>query len=287
MKALIDGDVIVYWAANAMQTNEYDILNKKGEVLNTQDSKRPANSSLASLQEFSDEPMEISPGRVVLEPWRKCEEYVDNFITKIVKDAKWDDFEVHLSGKTNFRKKVAVTKPYKGNRSGERPYYYLKVRDYLEEKYKASISDNEEADDTLAIAQTEDLDNTVLCTIDKDLWMVEGAKYDFKREESSYVTAYDGIRNFQYQMMTGDRVDNIQGVPKVGEVKAHRLLDANEDVDGAWQSIAEMYKTAYGSNYKTVMLEMGRLLWMRLEVGQMWELPNVLNNVNIKEKANG
>ena len=116
--------------------------------------------------------------------------------------------------------------------------------------------------------------------------MVEGAKYDFKREESSYVTAYDGIRNFQYQMMTGDRVDNIQGVPKIGQVKAHKLLDTFEDVDKAWQEIAKLYKTAYGDNYKTVMVEMGRLLWMRLEVGQMWELPNVLNNTN-KEKANG
>ena len=59
MKALIDGDVLVYWAANAMQTNEYDIINKKGEVIDTQDSKRHANSSLEGLQGFSNEHMEI------------------------------------------------------------------------------------------------------------------------------------------------------------------------------------------------------------------------------------
>ena len=276
MKALIDGDVIVYWAANHAQTNCYDIINKDGDVLATHDTKRHANSGLEDLEAFSDEKMKIVPGEVILKPWRTCEEFIDNFLDKITKASKADSFEVHLSGKDNFRKDIAVTKPYKGNRSGARPFYYQRVRDYLLDKHEALLSVNEEADDTLAIAQTANPDDTVICTVDKDLWMVPGAKYDFKREENSYVTEYDGMRAMQYQMLVGDRVDNIQGVPKVGKVKATKLLDKNDDIDAAWVAIAVEYEKAYGKHYKTVMIEMGRLLWMRRQVREMWELPQII-----------
>ena len=273
MKALIDGDVIVYWAANHAQTNCYDVINSKGEVLSTQDSKRHAQGTMEDLQAFSDEEMEVVSGEVILKPWRVCEEFIDGFLNKIMKESKADSFEVHLSGVDNFRKEIAVTKPYKGNRTGVRPFYYQQVREYLLDKHDALLSINEEADDTLAIAQMVSPDDTVICTVDKDLWMVPGAKYDFKREENSYVTEYDGMRSMQFQMLMGDRVDNIQGVPRIGKVKANKLLEANKEIDDAWIAIAESYKNAYGDDYKIVMIEMGRLLWMRREVNEMWELP--------------
>jgi len=275
-RALIDGDVIVYWGASHSQTNYYDVLNSEGEVLASYDSKRHANSGLEHLSAFSDEEMTIVKGKIVLDPWRDCEAFIDSFLNNITSKAKCDSFEVHLSGPTNFRNDVGTTKPYKGNRTGERPYYYQKVREYLADKYEANISVNEEADDTLAIAQMKDIDNTIICTVDKDLWMVTGGKYDFKKEQASYVTEYDGYRAMQYQMLVGDRVDNIQGVPKVGDVTARKLLSANEDIDDAWVAIATAYKKAYGDEYKTVMVEMGQLLWMRREEGEMWDLPQIL-----------
>lgn len=276
MRALIDGDVIVYQAANHAQTNNYDIVNSKDEVLATHASKRFANQGLDDLMAFSQEELRIEAGRVDLLPWRDCAKYVDSFINDIQKQSKSDSVEVHISGPTNFRKAISVTKPYKGNRKSARPFYYGQVRDYLVDKYQAVVSVNEEADDTLSIAQIADIDNTVICTIDKDLWMVTGAKFNFRKGILNYVTEYDGLRFMQYQMMIGDRVDNIQGVPRVGKVKANKLLDAHEDLDKAWIAIAELYKKAYGDSYKEVMVEMGRLLWMRREVGEMWDLPKVI-----------
>lgn len=276
MKALIDGDVIVYWAANHAQTNYYDIVNAAGDILDTRESKRFANSSLEDLLAFSSEELKVVPGKTVLDPWASCETFIDNFIKSITKKAKCDSFEVHISGTTNFRKEVAVTKPYKGTRSSDRPFYYSKVREYLLDKYEAVLAVNEEADDTLSIAQMLDVDNTVICTIDKDLWMVPGNKYNFKKEEASYVTEYDGMRWMQYQMLAGDRVDNIQGIPRVGDAKANKVLEDNSKIDDAWVAIAGAYKKAYGDDYKTVMIEMGRLLWMRREVGEMWNLPQII-----------
>ena len=294
MRALIDGDIIVYWASNHCQTNYYDVVDKNGDSIKEYDSKRHALDGLEDINALwatQSKIGEISPykvvqGKTVLEPWSECVEFINDFIESVVKKAKADEYELHLSGHTNFRKEIAVTKPYKGNRTGEKPFYYQKVRDYLTNVLGAKTSVDEEADDTLAIAQTNDLENTVICTIDKDLWIVPGAKYDFKREESSYVTEYDGIRHFQYQMLAGDQVDNIQGVPKIGPVKAKKILEDNEDIQDAWNVIRDLYRSSYDYNSDDVMLEMGRLLWMRREVGQMWELPSFTDELK-KEENNG
>ena len=294
MRALIDGDIIVYWASNHCQTNYYDVVDKNGDSIKEYDSKRHALDGLEDINALwatQSKIGEISPykvvqGKTVLQPWSECVEFINDFIESVVKKAKADEYELHLSGHTNFRKEIAVTKPYKGNRTGEKPFYYQKVRDYLTNVLGAKTSVDEEADDTLAIAQTNDLENTVICTIDKDLWIVPGAKYDFKREESSYVTEYDGIRHFQYQMLAGDQVDNIQGVPKIGPVKAKKILEDNEDIQDAWNVIRDLYRSSYDYNSDDVMLEMGRLLWMRREVGQMWELPSFTDELK-KEENNG
>lgn len=286
MKALIDGDVLVYWAANWAQTNYFDVINSEGKVLDSRESKRFAQDSANDLMDFSmgehgGEELTVEAGDIRLTKWISCQEFIDNFIAKIVRDAKCGDFEIHLSGPTNFRKDIGVTKPYKGNRSSEKPYYYHKVRNYLIDNYDVIIAINEEADDTLAITQSKDPDGTVICTVDKDLWMVPGNKYNFRKEEASYVTEYDGMRSMQFQMLTGDHVDNIQGVPKIGKVSAEKLLAANPDIDDAWVAIAEAYKKAYGEFHKCVMVEMGRLLWMRRVENEMWSLPRILRKGEI------
>ena len=201
------------------------------------------------------------------------EVFIDNFLKTILKGSDCENMEVHLSGKDNFRKEVAVTKPYKGNRKNERPFYYQRVRDYLVNNYGALVSEGEEADDTLAIAQYKDKDNTVICTIDKDLWMVPGDKYNFRKEEKSTVSTYEGIRHMQLQILTGDSVDNIQGVPGIGPKKAEKLLSEESDIGKTWNNISESYKKAYGKDYRKVMTEMGQLLWMRSYEGEMWEIP--------------
>jgi hypothetical protein len=294
MIALIDADIIVYWASNHCQTNYYDVVDKDNESIKEYDSKRHALDGLEDINalwqtqaiEGEESPYRVIQGRIVLEPWAECVEFINDFIDSVVNKSKSTEYELHLSGHTNFRKEIAVTKPYKGNRKGEKPFYYQKVRDYLTEVMGAKVSVDEEADDTLGIAQSKDIDNTIICTIDKDLWIVPGAKYDFKREELSYVTEYDGMRHFQYQMLAGDQVDNIQGVPKIGPVKAKKILLDNEDIDDAWNIIRDLYRSSYDYKSDDVMLEMGRLLWMRRKVGQMWELPLFTNKLE-KEEING
>ena len=55
MKALIDGDVIVYWSANWGQTNYFDVTNSEGVVLDSRESKRFAQDSADVLMHFGSE----------------------------------------------------------------------------------------------------------------------------------------------------------------------------------------------------------------------------------------
>jgi 5'-3' exonuclease len=88
-------------------------------------------------------------------------------------------------------------------------------------------------------------------------------------------------------MLAGDPVDNIQGVPKIGPVKAKKILNDNEDIQDAWIVIREAYRDSYSYNADDVMLEMGRLLWIRHNVGEMWDLPDFEDELDKKEGTNG
>jgi 5'-3' exonuclease len=85
-----------------------------------------------------------------------------------------------------------------------------------------------EADDMLGVRQCElscDSDESIICTIDKDLNMIPGSHYNFVKKERYVVTPEDGIRFFYYQMLIGDTTDNIKGVVGIGKQKATKLLD--------------------------------------------------------------
>ena len=148
-------------------------------------------------------------------------------------------WELHLTGKTNFRIDVATTAPYKGNRKAEKPVHYQLLRDYLEQSWGASISEGMEADDVLAIRATELGDASVIVSLDKDLDQVSGWHYNFAKKQAYYMTPEEGLFKFYKQMLTGDRVDNIVGVKGIGEKKAEKLL-AGKTEHEMWDVCVEL-----------------------------------------------
>jgi len=67
----------------------------------------------------------------------------------------------------------------------------------------------------------------------------------------------------------GDSTDNIPGIPGFGPVKANALVQDR----GHEQVIADMYKRMYGQAWRDAMTEIGRLLWIRREKDEWWEIP--------------
>ena len=132
------------------------------------------------------------------------------------------DATIYLSGKDNFRKKIA--KSYKANRKDRVPPQYLEqCFQYITEIWGAEWVDGIEADDALGIAATED-PHKIIITIDKDLDQIPGWKYNWRKYKTYNVTPEQGVRAFWTQMLVGDTADNIKGVKGIGPVKAGKIL---------------------------------------------------------------
>ena len=179
---------------------------------------------------------------------------------------KCDDYRAWITGKTNFRFEVATTVPYKGNRKdAPKPKHYDALRKHLM-KLGAKMSDGEEADDSVGIASTEG--NYWIVHVDKDLDQLPGWHYNPVKDEEYYVTEFEGLYSFYKQILTGDRVDNIEGIRGIGPVKADKIL---KDCTTEEELYAACIK-AYDGNTDRV-LENGKLLWLRRKPNQMWQPP--------------
>lgn len=219
--------------------------------------------------------------------------------------------QVFLTGSGNFRDTVAFTKPYKGHRKGEKPFHYENVRAVLRAVYGAVTVEGYEADDAMALAQTENsllstkdkggVTPTVICTRDKDLRMVPGWHYGWesgKQPEFSLQFISEvgwielnvekkkveggGLSFFYAQMLMGDPTDNIPGCKGIGYKKAYELLGELTDPLEMCAVVWEGYKLKHPDKsieeVRAVFMEQAYLLWMVQERNpdgslKMWECP--------------
>ena len=150
---------------------------------------------------------------------------VDVLMRQILEATESEEYRSFLTGRGNFRK--IINPEYKANRKDKEPPCYLQeCRDYLIKEWNTVVSDGCEADDLLGIAQT---DETVVCSLDKDLLMIPGTHFNWTKLQYTHVDQLDGLRTFYKQMLIGDRSDNIFGVDKIGPVKAAKLIDHLEN----------------------------------------------------------
>ncbi len=190
---------------------------------------------------------------------------LDNLILGMLEETGADNYRLFLTGKGNFRYNVAKTVPYKGNRKSEKPFHYENIRIYMQSVYNAEVITGMEADDALAINQTED---TVICTIDKDLLQVPGKHYNWRKNEHYVIDEYDGWYNFYIQLLQGDRADNIKGIDGIGPTKAERILEGSEDPEDMFERVKAAYMANMPDDWYYRMSESAMLLWMVRELAE-------------------
>lgn len=200
---------------------------------------------------------------------RKVDELMDYILTETLMFPNPKDYEVFLTGSGNFRYDIAKSFPYKGNRkSTEKPLHLPTTREHLVKKYKATVSEGEEADDLIAIAATKYGPDTVVASIDKDMLQIPCKHFNFTKGEWHDVTEFEGTKFFYKQILTGDRADNIVGIYKVGPVKADKILGDCNTEEELWEAVLN----AYDGDIERVV-ENARLLWLRRKEGEIWEPP--------------
>ena len=173
---------------------------------------------------------------------------------------------VFLTGKDNYRDKVASIQQYKGNRDPtHKPRYYKQLREYLIKHWNAEVVDGMEADDMVSILQWAAKDkSTCIATIDKDLKGTPGWNWNINRHELQYITLNEANLHFWKQVATGDSTDAILGLKGVGPKTVEKWTEQAENNPALLeQRVREEYAKRFGDDAQRILHENATLLYMQ------------------------
>lgn len=216
--------------------------------------------------------------------------------TKLNKRRRWlGEEEVVFT--PNFRYEVAKERPYKGTRVNAKPFHFYNIIAYFMANYEVVINEQGlEADDAICTYQQSSSEDTIICSRDKDLRMQQGWHYSWEcgkqgsigpvfTDELGWleppsrgkILGY-GKSFFYSQLLTGDTVDNIAGLPRCGAVAAYKLLHGADSERALYEIVRGAYEDKLGDGYEDYLLEQGQLLYMvnTTDVDglpKMWEIP--------------
>lgn len=253
----IDGDILLYQSASAVQARGYIAYEDDVPV---------------SFSKFKKDVKEWSDVR----PYAAIEyediEYACNIFTSkvnaILRNTGAVSHTIYLTGKDNFRHRLYTG--YKASRK-DKPLLYKVVRQHAEGFLETVVVDGQEADDALSIAQYKNPEGHIIASIDKDLLMVPGHHYNLNKEVTSYVTPEEGLRTFYKQILTGDSTDDIPGIKGIGPKTAEKILEGMNEEE-MWLTVVNKWceYLQHDSVLETVIMY-AQLLWMREFEGELWE----------------
>ena len=183
----------------------------------------------------------------------------------------------------SFRHDVAKTKPYKGTRVKNLPYHYHNLLLYMGVRPNTFIAfEGLEADDQICIESNilkEIGANTVICSRDKDLRQCPGWHYSWEcgkqgevgpvetdtlgwlEKNGNKIVGY-GNKFLYYQMLAGDTVDNIPGLPGWGPVKAYKYINDIKTSIALFDETRMAYAQQIGTDWKDYWEEQWRLVYL-------------------------
>ncbi len=237
--ALIDGDVLVYRAAFAVEKS-----------IDWGDGKHTLHADEGEARDA-----------------------VDLLFRNILAAVETTEYQLALTchETVNFRK--AFYPQYKENRTSVRkPLVWKFLRDHLTAAYNAQTRPNLEADDILGIWATKKWPGNpdrVIVSIDKDFKSVPGTLYNFDKGEWFEISEETANYNFFYQTLIGDKTDNYPGCQGVGPKKADSILSNAESQAKnkkarnlvMWTAVLKAYeRTGFGPEYALNQARCARIL---------------------------
>jgi len=287
MKALIDGDVIVYQGGFASDQTKYSCPDgftckyKKDAVTHCVD-----NGLVVALIEKT----------VTAEPVEYCLSSIKKMIKGICDSVDADDYTTFLTGKGNFREKIYTE--YKANRDRtHRPTHYTAIREYLLNFHNGDEVVGVEADDAMGWHQYKDIiltkgdqldGESCICTIDKDLNQIPGWHYNWRADDGEgsmyWIDPEEANRFFFQQWLVGDQADNIPGIKGMGDKTAIKYLGKHlgngQPEAGIPYPTSREYYACVRKAWTDMMPQcsmkymhmIGDLLWMQRNPGETWDM---------------
>ncbi len=227
---------------------------------------------------------------------------MDNLINEILTNLECSTYTVfigHPDGQNDtFRHKIAKTAVYKGNRKADsKPIHIRAAKERLISKYGAVVATDLETDDILGIEQCKPDSNSIIASIDKDMWMIPGWHYNISTKEKFFstdpgtlelVTTPNGTKKligtgfkfFAAQLLMGDVVDNIKKPVKgMGITKIFQQLNEKDAILKIWEHVVGVYMEA-GLDIH----ENATLLWILREQGKNYL--DVIRQARLEVKDN-
>ena len=165
--------------------------------------------------------------------------YVDDFIESMCKKFKTKDYTMVFSPKTNFR--YDLFPAYKANRKGKRkPLALGALIDAVKDRHWTLQPENMEADDMIGIKCTQDPENTIALSGDKDFATLPISWYNFLKDELLVQTPEDATKAHLVQTLMGDATDGYAGLKGVGPKTAIKLLDKH---GWNWEGVVKSYES--------------------------------------------
>lgn len=278
MRALIDGDILVYEVCSAGQFK--DELTGEPVMKNFDEVTEHFREKIKQIEAevWATEPSIIYLGDS------------GNLLNAVNMQRKREGLPP-MEWLPNFRIDVAKSRPYKGNRKQEKPLHYNNLRAWIFANYPTKVARGYEADDILCSDLYETHKNkrldAIACSRDKDLKMVPGMHFGWecgrqpqfgpKRvtefgsltlSNSKKKVGGDGLLFFYAQMLIGDAVDNIAGCKGCGPVATYKLLSECKTEEEAFKAVANKYSLTYGEGWQKYFLENADLLWIIREFNE-------------------
>jgi len=213
------------------------------------------------------------------EDWPIARWRINTLLDRIINFTQAEYAQIYLSDSTEncFRRKLFPA--YKAHRTQPKPVHYDKLKEHLIVSAGAKICIEEEADDVLGIEQSKESDS-VICTIDKDLNQIPGMHFNFVKDEVYEISPGEAEFNFYYQLLQGDRVDFIPGIPRVGPKTATKLLEGAFTTEEYFTRCREAYHKAGLSDFDMYLT--GLLVKIRTKPDELWTFPNAFQSYQPK-----
>lgn len=127
-----------------------------------------------------------------------------------------------------------------------------------------------ESDDLLRIWYEELVrkgQRPIICAEDKDMQMIPGVHFRLKdnifKSELLTINKYEARMFFYTQLLTGDAVDNVKGVPKIGPKRAEGILAGLFEEEEFQQAVVDTYAGYFGENWRTALELNGHMIYLR------------------------
>lgn len=265
MHFLIDCDSVIYKAGCANEERWWNVIDKEtGDVLNSFQYIKDAKDWTEKDPAFAYELEKIAG------PVHHALANAKTIMEKITGHDRCSSYEVYIGGKDNYRK--ILFKDYKATRDpNAKPIQEEDIRQYLINVWGAQVVDGQEVDDEIGIRLSEDTENNVCVSIDKDLDNVAGWHYNYDKESFYFIDKDEATYKFYCQILTGDSTDNIPGLKGIGPAKAYKMMQGIDNENDMCYNVWQHYLD-HGHNYDYFLMN-ARLLWIRQKRDEIWQPP--------------